>query len=178
MKIAICTLVVGERFEKLFEKFCLRSWEHYCRSHNYELFVFRKPFAVLAGKSFAWQKLLLLEQPELAGFDKIIWLDADIIITRNAPPLEVPAGKLGYVLETPFTGSIESWYALFSLAPDPRDRANWCARFGSGASADPATGPRLSRNRDVRNARSLLVHQPGGRGISSRPRVSMHCSAL
>jgi len=117
MKIAVSTLVVGERFEKLFEKFCLRSWEHYCRSHKYELFVFRKPFAVLEGKSFAWQKLLLLEQPALTGFDKIIWLDADIIIARNAPPLEVPAGKLGCVLETPFTGSIESWYRLFSLPP-------------------------------------------------------------
>jgi hypothetical protein len=117
MKIAVCTLVVGKRFEKLFEEFCLRSWENYCRSHHYELFVFRKPFALLVGKSFAWQKLLLLEQPDLAGFDKIIWLDADIIITRDAPPIEVPVGKLGYVLETPFTGSIESWYRLFSLPP-------------------------------------------------------------
>ncbi len=52
-------------------------------------------------------------------FDRIVWLDADIIITRNAPALEVPSGKLGYVLETPFTGSVESWYALFSLPPAP-----------------------------------------------------------
>ena len=119
MKTAVCTLLVGDRFEKLFHEFSAASWENYCRRHGYELFVFRKPFAIIEGKSFAWQKLFLLDQPEVQTFDKIIWLDADIIIKDNAPPLEVPAGKLGYVLETPFTGSVESWYALFSLPPTP-----------------------------------------------------------
>ncbi len=117
MKTAVCTLVVGERFEKLFDQFSARSWEEYCCAHGYELFVFRKSFADLPGKSFAWQKLFLLDQPELAAFDKIVWLDADIIIKQDAPPLEVPSGRLGYVPETPFTGSIESWYSLFSLPP-------------------------------------------------------------
>ena len=31
----------------------------------------------------------------------------------------VPAGQLGYVQEKPFTGTIESWFALFSLPPAP-----------------------------------------------------------
>ena len=119
MRVAVCTLVVGERFERLFDEFSARSWQRYCQSHGYQLFVFRKPFAELPGKSFAWQKLFLLDQPELKDFDKIVWLDADIIIAENAPPLEVPPGKLGYVLEAPFTGSVESWYALFSLPPAP-----------------------------------------------------------
>ena len=119
MTTAICTLVVGERFEKLFDEFSRTSWERYCATHGYKLFIFRKPFANLPDKSFAWQKLFLLEQPELQSFDKIIWLDADIIIAENAPALDVPPGKLGYVTETPFTGSVESWYALFSLPPAP-----------------------------------------------------------
>ncbi len=117
MRTAICTLVVGERFEKLFDELSARSWQRYCETHGYELFVFRKPFATLPGKSFAWQKLFLLDQPELQNFDKIVWVDADIIITAAAPALEVPMGKLGFVLEPPFTGSVESWYALFSLPP-------------------------------------------------------------
>ena len=119
MTTAICTLVVGERFENLFDEFSRTSWERYCAAHGYELFVFRKTFANLPGKSFAWQKLFLLEQPELQRFDKIVWLDADIIITETAPALDVPPGKVGYVLEVPFTGSVESWYALFSLPPAP-----------------------------------------------------------
>ncbi len=119
MKTALCTLVVGERFEQLFDQFSAASWRDYCQAHGYELFVFRKPFSPLAGKSLAWQKLFLLDQPELEIFEKIVWLDADIIIRRNAPPLEVPAGRIGYVPETPFTGSVESWYAMFNLPPAP-----------------------------------------------------------
>ncbi len=119
MKTALCTLVVGERFEQLFDQFSAASWRDYCQAHGYELFVFRKPFSPLAGKSLAWQKLFLLDQPELQIFEKIVWLDADIIIRRNAPPLEVPAGRIGYVPETPFTGSVESWYAMFNLPPAP-----------------------------------------------------------
>lgn len=119
MKTAICTLVVGERFERLFDQYVVASWRDYCTRHGYELVVFRRLLKALPGKSPSWQKLFILEQPELQGFEKIIWLDADIIIAENAPPLEVPAGKIGYIQEKPFTGSIESWFALFSLPPAP-----------------------------------------------------------
>lgn len=117
MKTAVCTLLVGERFEKLFDQYCARSWQNYCSAHRYELFIFRKAFSPLPGKSMAWQKLFLLEQPELKAFDRIIWVDADIIIKQNAPALDVPGSKIGFVLEQPFTGSVESWYALFALPP-------------------------------------------------------------
>lgn len=119
MKSAICTLVIGERFEKLFGEFSARSWQDYCRAHGYELFVFRKPFADLPGKSYAWQKLFLLDQPELRSFDKIVWLDADIIIKAGAPPIDAPAGLIGYVPEPPITGNVATWYESFGLPPAP-----------------------------------------------------------
>lgn len=119
MKVALCTFVIGERFEKLFDRYSARSWQEYCRAHGYQLFVFRKPFRPLPGKSLAWQKLFTLDQPDLDRFDQVIWLDSDILINRSAPPLEVPLGRLGFVREIPFTGSEESWYALFSLPSAP-----------------------------------------------------------
>lgn len=119
MKTAVCTLVIGERFQNLFSKYSEQSWRAYAQEHGYELLVFDKPFADLPGKSFAWQKLLLLDQPDLRDFDRIVWLDADIIIKRGAPPLEVPPGKLGHALERPFTGDARSWYEYFSLPPAP-----------------------------------------------------------
>ena len=119
MRTAVCTLVVGERFQRLFDEFSARSWQRYCQAHDYELLVFDRPFAALPGKSFAWQKLFLLEQPELEQFDRVIWLDADIIIAEGAPALDVPPGPDRVVRESPFTGSVESWYALrASAAPD------------------------------------------------------------
>ncbi len=117
MKTAVCTLVVGDRFERLFDQYVLDGWQKYCARHGYELIVFRRLLKALPGKSPSWQKLFILEQPELKGFQKIVWLDADIIIKSDAPPIEVPSGRLGYVQEIPFTGSIESWYAMFSLPP-------------------------------------------------------------
>jgi hypothetical protein len=118
MKTAVCTLVVGNRFERLFRNYVFESWRNYCNNHDYELIVFRKLLADLPGKSPSWQKLFILEQPELKGFGKIIWLDADIIIRRNAPPIEVPAGRLGYVQDIPPDG-IAAWYEMFSMAPAP-----------------------------------------------------------
>jgi hypothetical protein len=118
MKTAVCTLVVGNRFERLFRNYVFQSWRNYCNNHDYELIVFRKLLADLPGKSPSWQKLFILEQPELKGFGKIIWLDADIIIRRSAPPIEVPAGRVGYVQDRPPDG-IAAWYEMFSMAPSP-----------------------------------------------------------
>jgi hypothetical protein len=117
MKTAICTLVIGPRFEALFGRFCLDSWQAFCQAHGYTLQIFQKPFAALPGKSFAWQKLLLLEQPELRKFDKIVWVDADIIIKADAPAIGSPDGLIGYVSEAAYASSIRSWYERFSLAP-------------------------------------------------------------
>jgi len=115
MKTAVCTLVVGERYERLFQKYVLDGWKTYCKRQSYDLIIFRKPLADLPGKSPSWQKLFILDQPELRGFQKIIWLDADIIIRSDAPPVEVPSSRLGYVREIPSDGDIASWYQTFSL---------------------------------------------------------------
>ncbi|MBV9659303.1 MAG: hypothetical protein JO295_14480 [Verrucomicrobia bacterium] len=117
MKTAVCTVVIGKRYEALFEKFVLESWKRYCAANDYTLFVFRRPFQELPGKSLAWQKLLILEQPEVRSFAKVLWLDSDIIIKMGAPPLHVPSGRLGFVLEKSFTPCAVNWYAGFSLPP-------------------------------------------------------------
>src|SRR5262249_24333747 len=46
----------------------------------------------------AWQKCLVLEQ--LATFERVVWIDADIVINISAPPVTegVPLGKIGAVL--------------------------------------------------------------------------------
>jgi len=116
MKTAVCTLVVGNRFERLFRDYVFTSWQTYCRSHGYELVVFRKPLTE-SRKSLAWQKLFILRQPELSQFEKIIWLDSDIVITLKSPPIEVPAGRIGYTVDAPRFQSVADWYAQFNLPP-------------------------------------------------------------
>jgi len=115
MKTAVCTLVIGERYERLFRKYVVESWRTYCEGHNYDLVIFQKLLADLPGKSPSWQKLFILDQPELQRFEKVIWLDADIIIRNDSPPLEVPDSRLGYVSEVPPDGDVAGWFRKFSL---------------------------------------------------------------
>jgi hypothetical protein len=115
MKTAVCTLVIGDEYERLFRDYVWKGWENYCGRHNYRLHVFRKPFLQLAGKSFAWQKLFVLDQPEVRDFDRILWLDADILVKPGAPPVEAPQGKIGYVLEAGNPQTTGDWYAQFQL---------------------------------------------------------------
>jgi hypothetical protein len=51
-------------------------------------------------RSPAWQKCLILNQPELRNFDRVVWVDSDIVINRSAPPIieGVPEGKIGAVI--------------------------------------------------------------------------------
>lgn len=119
MKTAVCTIVVGERYTRLFDRYVFRSLKKYCKSHRFELIVFRQPFRDLGAKSIAWQKLFILDQAELRGFDKVIWLDADIIIREGAPPIKTPPGLIGYVQERPYRRTVEEWYRGFSLIPAP-----------------------------------------------------------
>jgi hypothetical protein len=37
MRTAVCTIVIGNRFERLFRDYVFTSWQAYCRSHGYEL---------------------------------------------------------------------------------------------------------------------------------------------
>jgi hypothetical protein len=116
-KTVVCTIVIGDRFEKLFRNYVVASWRHYCDHHGYKLIVFRKLLAHLPGKSTAWQKLLILDQPETRTFERVIWLDADIIIKSGSPPIEVTSGLIGYVQEPTFTKNAAAWYQMFSMAP-------------------------------------------------------------
>lgn len=52
-----------------------------------------------ASRSAAWQKLLVLDQPETRHYERVVWADSDIIINPEAPPITegVKAGRIGAV---------------------------------------------------------------------------------
>jgi hypothetical protein len=120
VRTAICSLVVGDRYERLFREFVFETWQNYSTQHGYELHIFRKPFVELPGKSWAWQKLFILDQPETRGFDRILWLDSDILIKAGSPPVEAPDGLIGYVIDVRRYQTVSEWYAQFNL-PSARE---------------------------------------------------------
>ncbi len=120
MNAALVTIAVGERHRGLFDLHCRASFEAYARRYGYAPRVFTDLLAPLPGKSPSWQKLFLLQHPELRGFNRIIFLDADIVIHPAAPDIlaDLPAGRLGFVPEIPAPGTTPAdWHRAHGVPP-------------------------------------------------------------
>lgn len=106
MRKAIATLAIGTRYKRMLHVFALPTWRVYARRHGYEIVCFDCPLDETpraAARSPAWQKLLILGRPELAGFDAVVWLDTDIVVNPGLAPCIVaatPRGKLGICEQT------------------------------------------------------------------------------
>lgn len=87
-KKAIVTLAVGSAYAVRFEQFCRKNWAAYAERHGYDIVVFKEPLdasARAARRSPAWQKCLVLSAPELAGYERVVWVDSDIYLNPAAP---------------------------------------------------------------------------------------------
>lgn len=109
MKTALTTLCIGDHAIN-WERFLEASWRQYVKKHGYDLVVFDRPFDAspeAAGRKLAWQKMLLLEQPALAAYDRVVWVDCDIFINHLiAPPIDagIDPDKIAICEETPYPG--------------------------------------------------------------------------
>ena len=102
MKKAICTICIGSKYQKLFNLYYLSSWKHYCKAHGFDLIIIDKVLDTSERskkRSISWQKCLILNHPDVAKYDTVVWIDADIVINSKAPDitLNVPVGKIGAV---------------------------------------------------------------------------------
>ena len=87
-KNAIVTIVIGEEYQSIWGVMCRPSLERYAQIHGYDLIVITESMdtsARGAARSPAWQKLLILSQPWSAAYERIIWIDADIMVSPKAP---------------------------------------------------------------------------------------------
>ncbi|MBR7619481.1 hypothetical protein JKL49_08790 [Phenylobacterium sp. 20VBR1] len=92
---AIVTVLVGETYEQVWRVMCQSNWQAYADRHGFDLIgIAHRPDMSPRGqaRSPAWQKLLVLDQPWSAAYDRIVWIDADIVIAGDAPNIlrEVP----------------------------------------------------------------------------------------
>jgi hypothetical protein len=82
-KVAIVTLIVGDNYKSMWEKFCKKSFEDYAKKYNFDLVLIEHAIdksEKAQEKKLAWQKLLIGTIPELKKYETLIWIDADIII--------------------------------------------------------------------------------------------------
>jgi len=84
---AIVTLCIGEPHERLWDQMCRSSWLAYAARHGYDVVLITAPLdhsAQAASRAPIWQKCLVLDQPWARQYERIVWLDADIIISSHA----------------------------------------------------------------------------------------------
>ncbi|GAA4309263.1 hypothetical protein GCM10023149_03490 [Mucilaginibacter gynuensis] len=107
-KTALVTIVCGDTYQEKWNRYCKKSWVDYAKKYNYDLVVFDTPLDEsdrAKSRSIAWQKCLVLDQPQVKQYERAIWVDSDIIInTELAPEITngIPIDKIGATNEYAF----------------------------------------------------------------------------
>ena len=133
-KKAIVTLAIGSAYAERFERYCRAGWSAYAARHGYELFVITEPLDTserARKRSPSWQKCLILSAPDLAGYERVVWVDSDICINPAAPSIvdEVPPELIGATDEHRFP-TLETRQVILEaiIASSPQD-AEFGARY-------------------------------------------------
>lgn len=103
-RIAIVTLAVGDSFAERWERRCAPNWKAYAERHGYDVICLTETLDDSRrgrSRSPAWQKCLVLSQPFAREYERIVWIDADVLINPSAPPITegVPLDRVGAVDE-------------------------------------------------------------------------------
>jgi hypothetical protein len=104
MRTAIVTLLLGRPYWLAWHEVCEPGWRAYAERHGYDIIAIDRSLDVTPramARSPAWQKCLVLQPSIVGGYERIVWLDADIVINPNAPAVssDVSIEKVGAVDE-------------------------------------------------------------------------------
>ncbi len=112
---AIVTLVIGDQYLKSWKRLCQVNWQKYAEKHGYDLVCIDAPLDTserAQKRSPAWQKCLILSQDFSKNYERIVWIDSDILINPTIAPCiakEIPIDKVGVVNE--WTSPTQDFYA-------------------------------------------------------------------
>ena len=103
-RTAIVTLAIGKEFSERWHRLCEENWHDYADRHGYDVICLEEPLddsQRARDRSPSWQKLLVLGQPFAADYERIVWVDADVVFGEDAPAITagVPPEKVGAVDE-------------------------------------------------------------------------------
>jgi hypothetical protein len=85
-KKAIATIAIGEKYLATFNNICCENWEAYGDRFGYDIILITSPLDVsqrAMNRSASWQKLLILSQSWSNEYERIVWVDLDVIINNT-----------------------------------------------------------------------------------------------
>lgn len=100
---ALVTLAIGQSYLDKWQTLCQPNWQKYAERHGYDIICIDVPLDEsdrAKSRSPAWQKCLILSQPFAEQYERLVWIDADILINAAIAPCvvsEVPAEQIGAV---------------------------------------------------------------------------------
>jgi hypothetical protein len=186
---ALVTLAVGRKFEDQVRRICQPTWSQYAERWGYDVICLNQALDAsprAAARSPAWQKCLVLSQPFAREYERIVWLDSDIVINpHTAPDIAdgIPIDKVGavelYSAPTPdlyadlLRRMYEYWDTLYGPVAiknyTPRDYyLRWGLPYGFDSAAN--TGVMVLSPRHHREILEHVYHAyeekaEGGRGV-------------
>src|SRR5206468_4184434 len=103
-RTAIVTLTMSARHRALWGAHCRDNWEDYAAPHGYDVICIDRPLDRsdrARRRSPTWQKCLILGQPFAERYERIVWMDSDVLINPAAPSIVdgVPLDRVGAVDE-------------------------------------------------------------------------------
>lgn len=119
MKYALVTICIGKRYQFLFKRYSMDSFVDYSKKNGLDLIILDSFIDQSLNRNPAWQKTLLPNSKLLQKYDRVLFVDSDVIIKKNSPNIFdcVPNGHIGYCREIPLFQSVSSWYTQFGLPP-------------------------------------------------------------
>lgn len=129
-RTALVTLTLGRPYQTMWSRIAAPSWRRYAERHGYDVIAIDGPpdTSPRAGaRSPAWQKCLILGAAGPAQYDRVVWVDADIVVHPEAPPIAaaVPHRTIGAVDEyaspdpTTYRAALPRMYAAWRQAGQP-----------------------------------------------------------
>lgn len=99
---AIVTLAIGNEYLQMWKNICQSNWQKYADQHGYDVICIDQwldSSDYAKRRSAAWQKCLILSQQFSKKYERIVWIDSDILINQNSPCVtwNVPLEKVGAV---------------------------------------------------------------------------------
>jgi hypothetical protein len=85
---ALVTVVVGDGYRRFYDAHIRPGHERYARQLGCPLVVIARPLRSESDVDHphaSWEKVKILEEPELARFDRLCWIDADVVVIGEPP---------------------------------------------------------------------------------------------
>jgi alpha-N-acetylglucosamine transferase len=105
-KVLLITIAIGENFLKEYNRLFRESQENYAKKHNYDFKVitdFIDSTYSHSNMSLFFQKTLVFSQEYSENYDLVIFIDSDILININSPPIHT------YITDKSLVGIIDEY---------------------------------------------------------------------